>query len=85
MVQQKVTAANTEAVEAEQEGKVRVTIQINRSGQPQQIQVTQSSGHALLDEAAIAAIRRAAPFLPYPESITNPTARLTVRVGFQLR
>ena len=48
-------------------GKVLVRIFITEDGLPRQVQVTQSSGHARLDEAAIAAVHKAR-FKPYTEN-----------------
>jgi protein TonB len=88
MVQRKVNAAKeypAEAREAGQEGQVRVSFSIRRDGQPEQVRVAQSSGHTNLDEAATATIRRAAPFLPYPTSVTASAIRVTVTVTFRLK
>jgi len=88
MVQQKVDAAKqypSEARLAEQEGQVRVSFAIGRNGQPSQIKVAQSSGHAALDQAATATISRAAPFLPFPESVSAPAVQVTVAVSFKLK
>lgn len=88
MVQGKVNAAKqypSEARLAEQEGQVRVSFVIQRNGQPDRIQVAQSSGYEILDQAATATIRRAAPFLPFPESVSAPAVQVTVTVSFKLR
>lgn len=47
-------------------GKVLVRVFITEDGLPRQVQVTQSSGHARLDEAAVAAVHKAR-FKPYTE------------------
>lgn len=46
------------------EGTVLVSFDINAAGSPLNIRVIKSSGHAILDDEAASAIRRAAP-LPY--------------------
>jgi protein TonB len=88
MVQAKVNAAKqypSEARLAEQEGQVRVSFIIQRNGQPDRIRIVQSSGHEALDQAATATITRAAPFLPFPESVSAPAVQVTVTVSFKLR
>lgn len=48
-------------------GKVLVRVYIDEQGLPHKVQVTQSSGHARLDEAAVAAVQQAR-FKPYAEN-----------------
>lgn len=53
-------------------GKVMVRVYIDEDGLPRNAQVTQSSGHARLDEAAVTAVNKAR-FKPYTEN-GRPTA-----------
>jgi len=46
------------------EGKVVVAFRLTRDGQAQDVRVVTSSGYALLDDSALAAVQRAAPFSP---------------------
>lgn len=48
-------------------GNVKVAFQINAQGGLQFVRVLSSSGSALLDEAAITSVKRAAPFPFYPQ------------------
>ncbi|MEE4251546.1 MAG: energy transducer TonB [Alcanivoracaceae bacterium] len=50
-------------------GNVRLAVQLKPNGTVQNIEVTQSSGHRFLDEAAIQSVRLAAPFAPFPEEM----------------
>ena len=53
-------------------GRVLVRVFIDETGQPRQVVIAQSSGHPRLDEAALAAMRKAR-FRPYTEN-GQPTA-----------
>ena len=53
-------------------GRVLVRVYIDEDGLPRNVQVNQSSGHARLDEAAVAAVHKAR-FKPYTEN-GRPTA-----------
>ena len=46
------------------EGKVVVGFRLTRDGQVRDVRVVTSSGHILLDDNALAAVQRAAPFSP---------------------
>jgi TonB family protein len=60
------------------EGTVVAEFRINGEGLPQGVRITKSSGHGLLDKAAIETIVRAAPLPPVEEKIEVPiTFRLT--------
>ena len=50
-------------------GNVRLAVQLKPNGSVQNIEVTQSSGHRFLDEAAIQSVRLAAPFAPFPDEM----------------
>ena len=50
-------------------GNVRLAVQIKPDGSVLKIDVTQSSGHRFLDEAAIQSVRLAAPFAPFTEEM----------------
>ena len=60
------------------EGKVGVSFVITETGQVAEIRVVESSGHELLDENVIAAIRAAAPF-------PRPPVRAELRMPIQYR
>jgi periplasmic protein TonB len=50
-------------------GNVRLAVQLKPNGSVEKIEVTQSSGHRFLDEAAIQSVRLAAPFAPFPDEM----------------
>lgn len=50
-----------------EEGRVMLRVWIDEAGVPRSVQVSQSSGHARLDEAAVAAVQKAR-FKPYSEN-----------------
>jgi TonB family protein len=44
---------------------------VNRSGQVSNLQIARTSGHSATDEAALSAVKRAAPFAPLPTAYTK--------------
>jgi periplasmic protein TonB len=67
-----------------EQGTVTVTFVLNRNGNVLSRNVVRSSGHAELDQEALAMITRAAPFPPFPPSITGETINLPVPIQFRL-
>jgi protein TonB len=61
-------------------GNLVVTFGITRDGRLSDLQLTQTSGIAPLDNEAIRAIRQATPFTPFPEQIRFE--RLNIRAAF---
>ena len=59
-------------------GDLRLLVAIRHDGQIDTIEVLSSSGHAVLDEAAIRIVRLAAPFEPFPASLRETTDRLEI-------
>lgn len=62
-------------------GSVVVTVELNvRDGSIRSAEVTRSSGHKILDEAALRILQRAAPFGPVPRSgLTDETVLVFIR------
>lgn len=52
-------------------GDVRMLVSINRDGSVRDMRVLQSSGHAILDDAARRIVRQASPFEPFSERMTE--------------
>ena len=73
------------AVQRGWEGTVRMSVLIDKSGEVQQITITQSSEYAILDKAAVKAVERAAPFPEIPDEMNTKTFDLTVPITFQLK
>ncbi len=59
-------------------GTARVAFTISRSGSVSGIRISRSSGHAILDQAALEMVKRASPMPKFPGDI--PQARMTLQV-----
>lgn len=72
-----------EALDNLVEGHLYVLFSLNRTGHLQGIKVTEPSGHEILDNEAVRTIQAAAPFPPFPGSVT--VARLNIQARFDYR
>jgi protein TonB len=54
-------------------GRLQLTVAIKADGEVEGIEINRSSGHKVLDQAAIRIVRLAAPFERFPESIKADT------------
>lgn len=61
-----------EAVEREYEGKVMVSVTLDRSGAVQQVEIEQDCPFALLNEAALKTVRSVGKFPPLPDNVQAP-------------
>ncbi len=59
-------------------GDLRLLVAIRHDGTIDNIEVLSSSGHAVLDEAAIRIVRMAAPFEPFPPELRETTDMLEI-------
>jgi len=59
-------------------GKLVLTVSINKDGSVENIEVSRTSGHPILDAAAMRIVRLAAPYSPLPPSITKDTDILEI-------
>jgi protein TonB len=59
-------------------GDLRLLVAIRQDGTIDNIEVLSSSGHAVLDEAAIRIVRMAAPFEPFPAELRETTDMLEI-------
>jgi len=50
-------------------GRVRMLVAINQDGTVREITVLQSSGHSVLDDAAVRTVRQASPFAPFTDEM----------------
>ena len=73
------------AVSKNQEGTVRVALQIGRSGELQTVLTTQQSQYSSLNRAALKAVQKAAPFPELPEAITADSFELSIPITFRLQ
>jgi TonB family protein len=62
------------------EGKVLVLFTLNRQGHLKELKILQPSAYAILDAETERSIRSAAPFPPFPASVT--VARLNIKADF---
>lgn len=63
-------------------GVVRVSFTISANGSVSGIRVTRSSGHQILDQAAIEMVQRASPMPRFPNDIREASMQLQVPVQF---
>jgi protein TonB len=67
------------------EGRSFVRFSIHSDGTLISVQLVRSSGHSMLDEEALSAIRRAAPFPTIPESIKKDQITFIQGLNFELK
>jgi protein TonB len=65
-------------------GTVELEILIDSSGRVGEVEVVRSSSHALLDEAALDAVRSVPP-LPFPPELPSRPLRVRLPLVFDLR
>lgn len=73
-----------EAAERGQEGIVMLSVSVDRSGKPQKIEVRKSSGHSLLDEAALKTVKKW-KFRPGRIGFLSAESELLIPIRFQLK
>ena len=61
-------------------GSLTVEFSLGRAGDLKSVEVAESSGQKDLDFASVAAVKKAAPFSPFPSSI--PSKKLVIRALF---
>lgn len=59
-------------------GKLQLSVSILKDGSVENIEVSKSSGHRILDAAAMRIVKLAAPYAPLPPNITKDTDILTI-------
>jgi periplasmic protein TonB len=65
-------------------GTVQLEVSIDVTGRVRDVEVSASSAHAVLDEAAVDAVRRMAP-LPFPVNVPPRPLRVRLPLVFELR
>jgi protein TonB len=78
----KLKAYPEEAVRQDLTGNAVVSVEIDESGRLLRQTLVKSSGHAILDEHALAMLERAVPQTPVPFGLQNTAFRLLVTVAF---
>ena len=66
------------------QGRPVVRFTLARNGSLLSVELLKSCGHSMLDDAAVATIKRAAPFPPFPPELTQPENTWNVPVNFEL-
>ncbi|WP_432697258.1 energy transducer TonB [Marinobacterium sp. YM272] len=59
-------------------GVLRLLVEILPDGSVERVQILESSGHAILDDAAVRIVQLAAPFQPFPVEIRKRADKLVV-------
>lgn len=59
-------------------GRLRLLVTVLSNGDLESVQLLESSGYAILDEAAIRTVQLAAPFPPFPEELRRTTDKLEI-------
>jgi protein TonB len=65
------------------QGEVQVQFVVSASGAASGISIVRSSGHAIFDEAAVATVKRAAPFPPIPPAAGKSSWTFVMPLLFQ--
>ena len=66
-------------------GSLRMLVSIKPDGQLKEVRILDSSGHKVLDDAALRIVRLAAPFAPFPEEMRQSTDVLEIIRTWQFR
>ena len=66
------------------EGQSLIIFRLSRKGQLIDETISESAGYEILDQEAIRAIKAAAPFPPFPDSITATVLKIKVRFLYKL-
>lgn len=66
-------------------GSLRLMVAILPDGSLKEVQLLESSGHKVLDDAAIRIVRLAAPFAPFPDELRQSTDVLEIIRTWQFR
>jgi TonB family protein len=87
-IQLKIAQAKTYpsiARERKQQGKAFLSFKLDKDGRVLELSIENSSGYKILDQAAIKAIKEAAPFPTIPASLNKKYASLKIPISFVLR
>lgn len=67
-----------EAARGKLYGSLRLTVAIRADGDLERVELNHSSGHKVLDDAAVRIVRLAAPYAPFPPEISRDTDILEI-------
>ncbi len=71
-----------EAKEQELEGRVIVRFTVKSNGQVENLEIIQSSGHDVLDKAALETINKASPFAALPDQLNRKKLTFSLPINF---
>jgi protein TonB len=66
-------------------GSLRLMVAIRPDGSLKEVEILESSGHQVLDDAALHIVRLAAPFAPFPDDLRRSTDVLEIIRTWQFR
>jgi len=66
-------------------GSLRLMVAVKPDGSLKEVEILESSGHKVLDDAAISIVRLAAPFAPFPDELRQTTDVLEIIRTWQFR
>jgi protein TonB len=64
-------------------GNILMTVVLKPNGRVKSIKIRKSSGHKILDDAAVRIVNLASPFAPFPENIRQETDELVITRTWQ--
>jgi periplasmic protein TonB len=73
-----------QAIDAGWEGTAEIQVTLRAGGVAEGVRLTRSSGHAVLDEAALSMLGRALPATPVPPALRERTFAVNLPVVFEL-
>lgn len=73
------------AVEKNQQGTVRIAVSIERSGELVSATITQESDFRILNQAALKAVKKAAPFTALPDEMKTDVFEVNLPITFRLQ
>ncbi len=65
-------------------GIVIVSVEVRSDGTIDEVQIVQSSGSVMLDQAAVQSVRRASPTPPFPDGVQAKSRKVTIPYRYQL-
>ena len=72
-----------QAQETQEEGIVKIDLRLLSNGRLKEAKIKESSGSSALDQAALNAVQKLAPYPSFPSQITQKELRLTVPIVFK--
>ena len=66
-------------------GSLRLLVAIEADGSLRRVKILESSGHKMLDDAAVRIVRLSAPFAPFPDELRATTDLLEIIRTWQFR